>query len=539
MVKTLAQRLLLLISVAIAGSLFAALGSIYTTYKTTQAASVLHRNIIPAIESIDFAHTRFLRVRTSTMTTLLVAAEAERRDARARATEFRQQIEQTLTKYEKQYVDSPEDRQFLEKDREALNAYMAGLDKLWATFDATGVDEARMMLPQLHELAIKVQQAFENHVEYNHRSQAAVVASMEQTEATGRYFQIALSLSAMALLIWTARVAWARIVDETRRASSEIGRVTRERDFTRPIQVNGDDEISALLRAFNALVAELQQSLKDIHGQARQLQSHSEALTQTANELSRSAGSQNQASSAMASTVEEMSTSVSHVADQTTDASHLTQDVQAAAQEGLSAINGSVAIVEDVARIVEETAMLMRTLDENGHQIGVVVGVIKDVADQTNLLALNAAIEAARAGEQGRGFAVVADEVRKLAERTSSSTGEISRMVSMIQQSAAAVSQKMEGAVDSVRSGVEKGGASRQLVAKIADSTLSSTAIANDIANAMKEQRIASEQIARRVEQVAQMAEANNHVAAQTHDLAMKLNDASQSINRMLEGYRV
>ncbi|MBV1776616.1 methyl-accepting chemotaxis protein [Burkholderiaceae bacterium DAT-1] len=539
MVKTLAQRLLLLIAVAIGGSLFAALGGMYTTHKTTLAAADLHHTIIPSIEAIDLAHSRFLRVRTSTMTALLVAGESERREARERATAFRQEVTDALNRYEKELLDSDEDLKFLNEDRKALSAYMSSLDKLWAKYDASGPDEAKLTLPELHALAQEVQTAFEKHIEYNHKSEAVSVAEMESIESKGRNFQIVLSLCAMAVLLWTARIAWSRIVDETRRASTEISRVTRERDFTHTIQVTGDDEIAAMLKAFNALVAELQDSFKAMHGQARELQSHAQALSQTANELASSAGSQSQASSAMASTVEEMTTSVSHVADQTSDASQLTQDAQLAAQEGLAAINGSVSTVEDVARIVEETAAMMRTLDENGHQIGVVVGVIKDVADQTNLLALNAAIEAARAGEQGRGFAVVADEVRKLAERTSSSTGEISRMVSMIQQGAAAVSQRMVGAVDSVRSGVEKGGESRDLVARIADSTRSSTAIANDIASAMKEQRIASEQIAKRVEQVAQMAEVNNHVATQTHDLAMKLNEASLAMSKMLEVYRV
>ena len=195
--------------------------------------------------------------------------------------------------------------------------------------------------------------------------------------------------------------------------------------------------------------------------------------------------------------------------------------------------------LELIAQTVNESARIIEQLGKHSENISAIVNVIKEIADQTNLLALNAAIEAARAGEQGRGFAVVADEVRKLAERTTQSTKEISDMIGAIQQGTESAVASMQGGVSRVAEGVTLSRRAGEAIARIRQGTQDVRQSVGDISDAMGEQSQASNEIARGVEHIAQMAERNSTEVRATADTVLHLEQMATTLQAEVQRFRV
>jgi methyl-accepting chemotaxis protein len=225
----------------------------------------------------------------------------------------------------------------------------------------------------------------------------------------------------------------------------------------------------------------------------------------------------------MAASVEQVSVSINHVAANAGDALQMAQRSGELSDQGGAVIGKAVDEMKMITTSVKNVAEQIDTLGQQSTQISGVVQVIKDVADQTNLLALNAAIEAARAGEAGRGFAVVADEVRKLAERTTQATGEIAAMVAGIQLSAKTAVDSMDKVVNQAESGMSLAEQAGNAIVQIRESANEVVRVVSDISDAIAEQGSASQSIAQQVERVAQSAEENHGAARSTADSADEL----------------
>jgi methyl-accepting chemotaxis protein len=310
-------------------------------------------------------------------------------------------------------------------------------------------------------------------------------------------------------------------------------------DLTTAIPDGKNDEIGELLTALAKMQVQLRAMIGGIAQTAQQLAAMAKNLHSSSQTISTGTSTQHEAAASMASTIEEMSVSISVISSHAHDADVCVQQSSQLSSTGKQVLANVEQAMQRIEGSVQETAQVIQTLGHESERISNIVEVIKDIADQTNLLALNAAIEAARAGEQGRGFAVVADEVRGLAARTASSTQEIADMIRAIQNGVAGTVASMQSGVGLVSDGGKLLAGAEQSIARIADKTSEVALMVGEISSALSEQRSGSEQIANQVQHIAAMAEQNIDAAKETQQSAIRLNELSQDMQHMVKRFSV
>jgi len=241
----------------------------------------------------------------------------------------------------------------------------------------------------------------------------------------------------------------------------------------------------------------------------------------------------------MAAAVEQMTVSIGQVADNGHEAERISKESGELSRQSTAVIQQSVGQMHSIADSVKESAAVIAALSAQSDQISAIIRTIKDIADQTNLLALNAAIEAARAGEQGRGFAVVADEVRRLAERTTASAQSVTDTIAQIQANTQNAVASMEQGVAKVDAGVALGNQASLAISQVQEGSERVLTVVNDIAAALSEQGAASTDIARNVEKIAQMSEDNGHLAQSAAAATQRLEQLTVLLKTLVHRFRL
>jgi methyl-accepting chemotaxis protein len=307
---------------------------------------------------------------------------------------------------------------------------------------------------------------------------------------------------------------------EAQRATANIA----AGDLSQEVRVdNRKDEFGQMLNSCEKMRSSLREIARALQDGANDIASTSTQLAATTAQIAKSSETQSQEASSMAASVEELSVSITHMSDRAEEVRGAATDSGQIADQGVHAVNKMLEENQRTAQNIEGAAAQIRELGALSDRISSIVMVIREVAEQTNLLALNAAIEAARAGEQGRGFAVVADEVRKLAERTGKSTSDITSVIEDVQRATLAAVDIMEKAVDSERSSIDLSNNVNESITKIRDESSRVVFAVADITGALREQGTASADIARRVEMVSQMGEENCAAVEETAVAASSL----------------
>ena len=269
------------------------------------------------------------------------------------------------------------------------------------------------------------------------------------------------------------------------------------------MKVMGNDEIGKLTAALNTMKTSLSKTISAVTNTAIYVASSSEELSSTVSEIKNMTHNLTERSETVATSTTEMAQAVIDIASNTMNISSSSEATMKVAEDGASVVQQTVQEVQEISNRVGESSQFMKTLGERSNQIGQIINVINDIADQTNLLALNAAIEAARAGEQGRGFAVVADEVRKLAERTSKATTEISTMIIAIQGDTEKAIASMNESQERVGLGTELATQAEESLINIVGSVKGLMAMVQHIASATEQMSTTSEMISGELESIA------------------------------------
>ncbi|SET74251.1 methyl-accepting chemotaxis protein [Pseudomonas graminis] len=288
------------------------------------------------------------------------------------------------------------------------------------------------------------------------------------------------------------------------------------------IDTSTSDELP---KAFARMQTRLREMIQQINQAASQLIESVQNISVASQQLSGAVSEQSNAASSMAATVEELTVSINHVSMNAGEAGGLASRSGQQSVDGSTVIQNTLTSMNGIAKTVQHASTKVSELGQHSEQISTIISVIQGIADQTNLLALNAAIEAARAGEQGRGFAVVADEVRLLAQNTGKSTKEIASMIDKIQLGVRDTVESMRSGVMEVSQGVEMAESAGKAITEISESSGQVLVVVEQISLALREQTEASQDVARNVERSAQMAEQNN---LSVQDLLRSSNDLNQ-----------
>ncbi len=365
--------------------------------------------------------------------------------------------------------------------------------------------------------------------------------SVEKDVASFRLKIAGMALGALGVLLLIIYVLTNHFVtvplDQLRRGLRDIAR--GEGDLTQRLPVKGQDEVGQSAQVFNEMMGNFQQLVSQVRDAASQVSSRVASLSDSADRVSQSSHQQHEKSSNAATAVEQLVASIASIAQSAEHVQHQSQESLARANEGTRNLDTLLGEMDVVERAVKEMAESVNDFVRNTEAITMMTREVKDIAEQTNLLALNAAIEAARAGEQGRGFAVVADEVRKLAEKSSRSASEIDNITASLSAQSVAVRRSIEAGMHHLDS-------SQAAVASVSSVLLATNGSVSEvdqgldaIASATEQQRRFSGEVETSIEAIAGMARNNTAAVEQTAGAAHDLKRLADGLANLVGRFKV
>lgn len=402
-------------------------------------------------------------------------------------------------------------------------------------FEEAGVLLSKKVNPLLDAAMVK------GHAVAEHENEGAREA-YESAMASAHNAEMMLFGGVLLMLVVASALGYSIIAGVSRSTGNMRDTMTAtasDGDLTRRVPVYGNDEVAQAATAYNGLIAGIAMIMSQVSNSANTVSSTAANLSAASTRISQGTLAQTEAAASTASAVEEITVSINSVASNTDDVRKLSEKSLQQTRLGNQNVTGMIGEIDRVQEAVRMIAGSVKEFVDSTRAIAGMTQQVKDIADQTNLLALNAAIEAARAGEQGRGFAVVADEVRKLAEKSAQSANEIDRVTNSLNQKSTHVEATVQSGLRSLAATSEQVERVSSVLTEAGELVEQSSQGVSDIAASVNEQSLASNEIARNVEKIAQMSEENNvAVESNTHEI-VRLEQLARELQSAVSRFKV
>ncbi|MDB6050717.1 MAG: methyl-accepting chemotaxis protein [Pseudomonas sp.] len=498
----------------------------------------ISENTLPSIRNLDKLVEHSVRLRVLSFRLLLARDPAIQEKTIDLIGKRDQMVTDAQAAYEK-LIDDPEELATYSQFKQLLAQYRQLEDRMKSLSRANKLDELSTLLNvDLQENSDQMNVVLGKLVDINTRQMN--IANAQDTSQYSLAFNMVVGLLVIATVL-TMLFAWLLTNSITQPVSEAllVAEAIAEGNLTRQIKAEGSDEIGRLLKAMQKMQEKLRDTLHRISGSATQLASAAEELNAVTDESAKGLAQQNKEIEQAATAVNQMTTAVEEVARNAVSTSDASKSATTSAGDGRELVMETVGAIERMSGDVQSTAQLIGNLANESRDIGKVLDVIRGLADQTNLLALNAAIEAARAGEAGRGFAVVADEVRALAHRTQQSTSEIERMIGSIQGGT-------EQAVNSMRNSTERAESTLNIAkgAGLALDTINAAILQINernlvIASAAEEQAQVAREVDRNLVNIRDLSVQSATGASQTSSASGELSRLAVDLSSMVQRFRL
>ena len=503
-------------------------------------ASEVSDNIVPSIRASSQMHVSLLDARRAELN-MVIDALGKDPDSLNSSTQSFEAAKSHYMAAEQRYGSMPfvseRDRNMFAELKTAAAKYFSAHGDLETAIRQGDIAKVQSLIK--NESREALEQAGQDGLELRKENDRVANLLTKQSEASYERAKLLSTTVGALTLLFVVIVAWLLIrqirnpvmtlLEQTRQVAA--GNLTSQLDMKQ----FSHDELGKLAQGFNEMQSNLRMLVNEVSGSVVQLGAAAEEISAVAQQSANNMGAQQHELNQLATAMNEMQATVQEVARNTNDAASAATSASDTAAQGSETVNDSIGRIEKVATAIEETALVIRQLGDDSRNIGMVLEVIQGIAEQTNLLALNAAIEAARAGEQGRGFAVVADEVRTLAKRTQDSTSQINHIISELQQRANEAGVTMQQSQDMMSETVHTAREAGASIAEISSSVNSISHMNIQIATATEEQGAVSEELNRNVVNI---SNASEEVATGAKQMAQACNDLNLLATQLQEVVR-